>query len=124
MKLKIVSIDYAPDDLYRQIPCSATLIKKMKGPDRPDYWLAKVDKPIIWEKNKTKDVNYIILASFFVGTSIKVGFGKISMRLAYVIDESILKDIDLIFEKAEYVAICEAEEIKKNFWEKILHLDN
>ena len=111
MRLKITSVDYAPDDLYKQVPFTVSLIRKMKGIDRPDYWLAKVHKTLTCEKGKTKGINYIILAPRLVGTSIQEGIGKILLGLAYVVEETLLQDIDLNFNKCEYVAICESEEI-------------
>jgi hypothetical protein len=113
LKLKIVSVDYAPEDLSKQVPFTISLIREMKVIDRPDYWLAKVDKTLIFENGKTKEINYLILATRYAGTSIKKGIGNTILGLAYVVDETLLQDLNLNFSKCEYVAICESEEINE-----------
>jgi hypothetical protein len=110
IKLKISEADLAPDDLNDQLPFSCRLIRQISGPDRPDYWIAQLEKPIIWGK---KTVNYIVIAPRFIGVVIKKGMGRIVLGVAYVIDESLLTDARLDFGKCEYTAICIAEEVKE-----------
>jgi hypothetical protein len=48
MKITIDSVDYAPDDLYDQVPIVAWLTRQVPGDDRPDYWLCELVRPISW----------------------------------------------------------------------------
>jgi len=42
MQLTVTSVDYAPDELYGQVPFVVNLLRQMPGSDRPDYWLGSV----------------------------------------------------------------------------------
>ena len=106
MKIKISSVDYAPSDLYDQIPFEAEIIRRMPGPDRPDYWLAKLTKPLLWLNNgKHNNITHVILSTRFVGVEMMVGIQDCAFGIAYVVDDSITKDKHLKFRKCEYVAI-------------------
>ena len=108
MKFIILDVDYdAPKELDTQIPFKITLIKQMPGEDRSDYWLAKTNKSIKWQEENC-EINYVVVSSRYVGTTIDSKIKKIILGLAYVIDESLLDDSTLNMGKCKYVAICEA----------------
>lgn len=90
-----------------QLLISCQLIRMIPGNDRPDYWLAKCDCPV---KYGETIVNYLVLAPRFVGSKIEHGMGSIVIGVAYVINESIIEDSTLNFDKCKYVAICHAIE--------------
>ncbi len=108
LRFSIINADTAPDDLEPQLPIDITLIRSMCGADRSDYWLAKAEKTILWN---AQSIQYLIVAGRFVGRPIQRGAGKIALNVAYVIDESLLQDEKLDFQKCAYVAICMAEEL-------------
>jgi len=108
LRLLIVEADYEPVDLRDQLPLAITLIRKIPGPDSPDYWLACADKEISWNGMAIK---YLIVTARFAGVSITKDIGQVAINLAYVTDESILYDTVLDFQKCTYVAICIANEI-------------
>jgi hypothetical protein len=110
LKLRIVDADYAPDDLHNQLPLECRLIRMIAGSDRPDYWLAKAERPIKWG---IETVNYLIVSARYVGVEVKAGIGSIVLGVAYVTDESLLDDTNLNFDKCQYIAICMAYEIKE-----------
>jgi hypothetical protein len=113
VKLKINEVDYAPNDLDDQIPFCVELIRKMKGPDRDDYWLGKTDKPIRWAKGRSNIINYVILATRWAGATIHTGMGSTVLGIAYMVDETLLNDIELDLAKCVYVAIgVECEEVQ------------
>lgn len=102
----IESVDYAPEGLEAQLPITLKIIKKLPGEDRPDYWLCQVKKPIIWNDNNIeKEINYIIIAARWIGTQIMPKIKKLPIGISYVLDESVLEDSRLVFDKCSYVAI-------------------
>jgi hypothetical protein len=106
MQLTISSVDYAPEELYDQVPIVAELIRELPGDDRPDYWLAKSQRPIKWIKDNVENtIIYIILAARWAGTQISPGVDNLPVGIAYVIDETLLQDPRLDFKKCVYVAI-------------------
>ncbi len=107
IKLQLIDCDYAPEDMERQLPVSRRLIRMIPGTDRPDYWLAKCDRSV---KYGETIVNYLVLAPRLVGAKIEKGMGAILLGVAYVVDESIIQDTTLNFDKCKYVAICNAIE--------------
>lgn len=108
MEIQLIDCDYAPQDMEEQLPITCTLIRMIPGSDRTDYWLAKCEKSVIYEN---ENVNYLIIASRFVGEKIEKGMGCIVVGVAYVIDETLVQDTELNFDKCRYVAICTAKEM-------------
>lgn len=109
MNLQITSVAYAPDDLYSQVPFEVTLLKKLPGPDRPDYWRCAVKNPIRWlEENVERSVTHVTLAARYVDTYIGPEVPRITVGIAYVTDSSLIADAALDFGKIKYVAIGEA----------------
>ncbi len=108
LKFKLIDCDYAPQDMENQLPITFSIIRQLPGSDTNDYWLAKCEKPI---KYGDKNINYIVVGCRYVGSKLGKGVGNIALNVAYVIDESLLDDTNMNFEKCEYVAICIAEEL-------------
>ncbi len=112
MRIRISSIDYAPEDLYSQTPFEADIIRCISGPDRPDYWLAELTKPLRWAQNgNEKTVSHLVLAMRHVGEQMTRGIKERAIGIAYVTDQSLLEDNKLTFNKCNYVAIGIVEDI-------------
>jgi hypothetical protein len=106
MELIIENVDYAPEELYGQVPIRIELLRELPGPDRPDYWLGKVNTPIKWiENNIEKHITHIVVAARWVGTQIKPGVRNLPVGISYVTDVSLLEDSELDFKKCYYCAI-------------------
>ncbi len=106
MRLTITAVDYAPLELYDQIPLTVELLRELPGPDRPDYWLGMLETPIHWlEGKKERKVRHLLLAARWQGTRIESGVTDLPVGIAYVTDESVLGDKEVAFEKCEYTAI-------------------
>jgi hypothetical protein len=106
MRILVKDVDYAPADLYEQTPFEATLIRQIEGPDRPDYWLASLAKPIRWSNEGVEtSIHHLVLAARWVGTRIGYGMNNLPVNIAYVVDESVLNDSRLNLDKCKYVAI-------------------
>lgn len=108
IKVELTECDYCSDELAKQLPVKCTFIRMIPGNDRSDYWLARCEVPI---KYQNAEINYLILATRFVGDKIKNGMGSQVVNVAYVIDETLIKDETLNFDKCEYVAVCYANEL-------------
>ena|SRR5687767_2035307 len=112
MRILVTSVDYAPDDLYDQTPFEANLIREIPGPDRSDYWLSSLPKPIRWLNDGVQtSVDYLVLCARWEGTRIGAGMKSLPVGIAYVVDDTLLKDTRLTFDKCKYVAIGAADEI-------------
>lgn len=106
IQLTINSIDYAPEELYDQLPLVIDLMREIPGDDRPDYWLGKATRSIKWIKdNHEYQITHLVLAARWQGTKIKTGAKNLPVGIAYVTDDTLLDDKHLDFKKCAYVAI-------------------
>ncbi len=106
MELQVTSVDYAPEELYDQVPLVFELVREIPGSDRPDYWIAKCKTPIRWiDDNFEKHINYVVVAARWEGTRIEPHVENLPIGISYVLDESVLSDETLDFDKCSYVAI-------------------
>ena len=107
-RLRMTGVDYAPEDLYGQVPFTAKLLRQVTGPDSPDYWLAELEKPLSWvDAGAPRQITHIVVASRYEGQTITENFTRLVVGLAYVTDTSVLDDASLTFAKCRYVAIGE-----------------
>lgn len=112
MKLRITEIDYAPEELYSQLPLEVTLVREIPGTDRPDYWLAHLDKPIFWIRNGTETlIAHLILCARYQREGIRPGVGSVTIGIAYVLEETVFSEAILDFKKCHYAAIGIAKEV-------------
>ena len=111
-RFRITSVDYAPEDLYEQLPLDVSLLRQIAGPDRPDYWLAELAKSLRWSHgSKDHVITHLVLASRYVGQTISPNFGKLVIGISFVTDQSVLDDEKLDFDKCFYSAIGVAEKV-------------
>jgi hypothetical protein len=114
MRIKITTVDYAPDELYEQTPFEVVLIRELPGPDRPDYWLAALPKPLRWLRGGVETtVTHVVLAARWQGTRIGRGMWSLPVKILNVVDDSALDDGVLDHRKCEYVAIGAADEVRE-----------
>jgi hypothetical protein len=109
-ELTSADVDCCPDELNEQLPVTISIVRQIPGSDRPDYWLAKCETPLYW-KERSLTINNIIVGCRLSGVEIKKGIGNVTLNIAYVIDESILRDNELSFDKCIYIAICRGKEL-------------
>ena len=106
MDLTITSVDYCPPELHDQTPIKVRLLRELPGDDRPDYWLGELRNSISWiDNNIERTITHIIVAARWEGTQIEPKAENLPVGIAYVIDQSLLNDQKLDFEKCRYVAI-------------------
>lgn len=114
--IEITSIEKGPEELELQLPIKAKTIKELPGKDRPDYVLASLESSILWvnkEKGINKEIEFVVLCAKFKGQSINSGMKDMTVAVAYVIDNSIEKDVMLNFSKCKYVAVAKASATSK-----------
>lgn len=112
MRFTITAVDYAPEDLYAQTPIRGEIIRRISGPDRPDYDVAVLDSPIRWKKGEEeRTVSHLVLIARWVGGVLEPNMKMTPVNIAYVTDLSLLTDTELDFRKCDYVAIGVADGI-------------
>lgn len=131
-RLRIDRIDLGPGDLPPQLPAEARLLRQIAGADRPDYFFAVLDEAIAYRTtlsamqklgvdpgaadpqliklNDDGTVDLRVFAIAFaarnVGESPHVGMKELPVSLAYVVDNSALRDETLDLSKLIYVAVA------------------
>lgn len=108
IKLRLIDCDYAPKDMSEQLPIECLIERTIPGSDRPDYSIAACKTPINYDG---KAIKYLVLAPRFVGEHINENTRDIALGVAFVTDDSLIKDKVLSFEKCKYVAICRAVKV-------------
>ena len=130
-KIVINSVDSAPADLTAQLPVHAELVRILPGPDRPDYSLAIAKKPIHFHTTvaaleqagvdpnaadpqmiRVHDDGSIDLVVFgmvlcarVAGETIHLAMQDFPVNIAYIIDNTQLRDASVDFSKSYFAAI-------------------
>ena len=116
-----------PTELTSQLPLRGELAGVIPGPDRPDYCLVVLDRPIAFEPSEDFDrdrirqsaidqmaldlddvlpIGTLVVAARQTGTQISPTMVDLVVNIAYVLDESVLTDELLEFDKVHFVAIA------------------
>lgn len=98
----IVECDCCPDEFSKQIPIKFIIEKTIPGSDRPDYTVARCLKPLKCSKQR---VNYLVVGARLVGERLSEETEKMCINIAYVLDESLLDDETMVFDKCRPAAI-------------------
>lgn len=106
MRLSILSVNDAPEEMLEQCPIEIDLIRELPGPDRRDYWLGKACRPIRWiVDDSEREVTHVVLAARWRGTGIEEGVEDLPVGIAFVTDDAALDEAELDLGKCRYVAI-------------------
>ena len=116
-----------PTELTSQLPLRGELAGVIPGPDRPDYCLVVLDRPIAFEPPEDFDrdrirqsaidqmaldlddvlpIGTLVVAARQTGIQISPTMVDLVVNIAYVLDESVLTDELLEFDKVHFVAIA------------------
>ena len=116
-----------PTELTSQLPLRGELAGVIPGPDRPDYCLVVLDRPIEFEPPEDFDrdrirqsaidqmaldlddglpIGTLVVAARQTGTQISPTMVDLVVNNAYVLDESVLTDELLEFDKVHFAAIA------------------
>lgn len=111
MELTVTSVDYSPPELNEQVPFRIKLLRLLPGPDRPNYWIGEMVKPLRWiSENEEKQIENVLVCARWQGTQIAPHVENLPVNIAYVVDQSQLTDTAVDFAKCKYVAIGVAHE--------------
>ncbi|WP_149361207.1 hypothetical protein [Lolliginicoccus suaedae] len=118
-------VEAAPPELAAQIPARAELLKVLPGPDRPDYCLALLENRTIFRPPEGFDASTIepeflrhdddgtpvilvyavVMCSRFAGQQIAPDMKDLWVNLAFITDNSLLRDDRLDFAKIAPVGV-------------------
>jgi hypothetical protein len=120
----LTRLDIGPAELEAALPLRADALRVIPGSDRPDYLLARFERPLKYRTPSGFDVNRadpalrgtdergdfvivqgIIVCARFVGQNFTSGMRDLAVNIAYVIDNSAANDATVDFSKLEYVAV-------------------
>lgn len=131
-RFRIDGIDVGPDDLPAQLPREGALLRQVPGPDRPDYFLGVLDAPLTYrttldalrengvdpasadprliriEDDGTVELGVfgVCFAARIVGQAPHAGMRDFPVMLAYVVDNSVMRDETIDFSKLVYSAVA------------------
>jgi hypothetical protein len=115
----VTSLDGVPDEIDAQAPLDGELLGAIPGPDRPDYCLVILDRPLRFHPGPDLDlgrvladqltteadgrplvwVRTVVLVARFAGEQITPGVRDLTVDLALVVDDTTLRDDLLDFAK-------------------------
>ncbi len=88
------------------------MFRRIPGTDRPDYWLAELDRPVTWRQgDRERRITHLVVGARLEGTAISEDMVGLLIGIAYVTDQSVLGDDALDFGKCQYIAIGTADTI-------------
>ena len=120
----LTRLDLGPAELEAALPLRADALRVMPGADRPDYLLARFERPLRYRTPVGFDmdradpalrggdddgpfviVQGIVVCARFVGQGFRSGMRDLAVNIAYVIDNTVANDASVDFAKLEYVAV-------------------
>lgn len=123
-QVSITRFDTAPRELEWQLPLDGELYRLIPGPDRPDYSLLVLERPLhfypapgfdigrVESEQRVEDrkgrpmvrVHALLVCARFVGQQLQPGMHDLAVNIAYVIDNSLARDAVVDFSKIEVAA--------------------
>ena len=124
-QVSITHFDTAPDELTWQLPINGELYRVIPGPDRPDYSvmllerplhvypgkdldLARVDQDLVTQDRRGRTMvraHAVVVCARFAGQQLGPGMSDLPVNIATVTANSVLKDAQLDFAKISYAAV-------------------
>ena len=124
-QVSITRFDSAPRELEWQLPLEGELYRLIPGPDRPDYSLLVLERPLhfypapgfdlarVEADQRVEDrkgrpmvrVHALLVCARFVGQQLHPGMRDLAVNIAYVIDNSLARDPLVDFAKIEVAAV-------------------
>lgn len=121
----LARFDLAAEELTWQLPVNGELYRLLPGPDRPDYSLMVLRRPLhfyprqgfggfdmerVAPQERIPDrkgrpmvrVHALVVCARFVGQQLEPGMADLPVHIAYVIDNSLARDERIDFAKIEF----------------------
>jgi len=111
MELTVKIVDYAPRELYEQVPFKIKVLRDVPGPERPDYYLGELIEPLFWNNDGQRvRITHVVISARWIGARIAPGVQDLGSNIAYVLDPTQITTAFLDSAKCRYVAIGLADE--------------
>lgn len=124
-RVRLTALEGAPVELTWQLPLRGELHRLMPGPDRPDYSLMLLERPLLFyptdatnlervsperlvedrRGRRMVEVHALVLTARFVGQQLHPGMVDLPVNVAYVMDQSLAQDESVDPEKIAYAAV-------------------
>ena len=104
----INDIDTGPIELRERLPVAGMIFEKLNHVDGSEYYLATLKKLFQSEGRK---ITYIIVGARNLGEYISPKMKDFAVNIAYVIDDSLINQKNMDFNKGEFAAIGFATDI-------------
>ena len=106
MELTVKIVDYAPPELYEQVPFRIKVRRVLRGPEGPDYYIGELVEPLFWNNNGRRvRVTHVAIAARHLGGQIVPGVHDLAISIAYLSDPTQITAAFLDASKCRYVAI-------------------
>jgi hypothetical protein len=111
MELTITYVDYAPPELYEQVPFKIRLLRIIPSTGRSDYWMAQMVDPLLWVNGQERlQIDHVVVWARWRGTQIVPFVRDLPIGIAYVTDPTQITAARLDVNKCRYVAIALAND--------------
>ncbi len=123
--VRIGRLDAAPDELEWQLPLDGELYRLLPGPDRPDYSVVLLERPLhfypepdldlarVAANQRVEDrkgrrmvrVDAVLVCARFVGQQLHPGMVDLAVNIAHVIDNAQIREETVDFGKISFAAV-------------------
>ena len=104
----ITDIDSGPMELEGKLPIVGMIFNKLNHEDGSEYYLALLKEPI---ESKGRKFTHITIGARFLGQHVGPKMKDLPVNIAYVVDNSLIDQGTMDFNKGEFVAIGFATDI-------------
>lgn len=124
-QVAITGFDQAAEELTWQLPVNGELYRLVPGPDRPDYSIMLLERPLhfypqpglrlerVSPELQVTDrkgrpmvrADALVVCARFVGQQLRPGMSELPVNIAFVVDNAVLTEPALDLDKIEYAAI-------------------
>ena len=104
----INDIDTGPIELRDRLPVAGMIFEKLNHEDGSEYYLATLKEPF---QRQGRQITYIIVGARNLGEHISPKMKDFPVNIAYVIDDSLINQKNMDFNKGEFAAIGFATDI-------------
>ena len=123
--VRISRFDTAPDELEWQLPLDGELYRLLPGPDRPDYSVVLLERPLHFYPEPALDlarvpadqqvedrkgrrmvrVDAVLVCARFVGQQLHPGMVDLPVNVAHVLDNALVREDAVDFAKISFAAV-------------------
>lgn len=110
MQIRISQLREGPEELFDQLPIVGTMLRLVQGPDRPDYWLVQLVRPLFWfDRGVERAIPHLLLASRFTGVPLTPGVSGVTAGISLVTDAPSAEPAGVDFDRCVHVGIGDCD---------------